>query len=222
MSNQDIGNIDDTDTSQTSQATAKTYTQEEFDSHMAKMKSSISRKYEKTLAELGDIEELKQLKTESERRRQEEQVKRGEFDEIIKSLAEKKDEEIRKRDEIIRNYTVDIPLVNAAAQYGSVNPKQVQALLKPNLRLGETGEVEVLDDKGTVRYSDRGVPFKVEDLVKEFLDTNPHFKSAGPTTTQTKTNVNQKTEKFDVKKLNMSNPEDRKLYAQYRKSAGLA
>lgn len=222
MSNQDIGNIDDTDTSQTSQATAKTYTQEEFDSHMAKMKSSISRKYEKTLAELGDIEELKQLKTESEKRRQEEQVKRGEFDEIIKSLAEKKDEEIRKRDEIIRNYTVDIPLVNAAAQYGSVNPKQVQALLKPNLRLGENGDVEVLDDKGTVRYSDRGVPFKVEDLVKEFLDTNPHFKSAGPTTTQTKTNVNQKTEKFDIKNLNMSNPEDRKLYAQYRKVNGLA
>ena len=222
MSNQDIGNIDDTDTSQTSQATAKTYTQEEFDSHMAKMKSSISRKYEKTLAELGDIEELKQLKTESERRRQEEQVKRGEFDEIIKSLAEKKDEEIRKRDEIIRNYTVDIPLVNAAAQYGSVNPKQVQALLKPNLRLGENGDVEVLDDKGTVRYSDRGVPFKVEDLVKEFLDTNPHFKAAGPTTTQTKTNVNQKTEKFDIKNLNMSNPEDRKLYAQYRKVNGLA
>ena len=222
MSNQDIGNNDDTDTSQTSQATAKTYTQEEFDSHMAKMKSSISRKYEKTLAELGDIEELKQLKTESEKRRQEEQVKRGEFDEIIKSLAEKKDEEIRKRDEIIRNYTVDIPLVNAAAQYGSVNPKQVQALLKPNLRLGESGEVEVLDDKGTVRYSDKGVPFKVEDLVKEFLDTNPHFKAAGPSTTQTKTNVNQKTEKFDVKKLNMSNPEDRKLYAQYRKSTGLA
>ena len=219
---QDIGNIDDTDTSQTNQATAKTYTQEEFDSHMAKMKSSISRKYEKTFSELGDIEELKQLKTESEKRKQDEQVKRGEFDRIIQDLATKKDEEIRKRDEIIRNYTVDIPLVNAAAQYGSVNPKQVQALLKPNLRLGESGEVEVLDDKGTVRYSDRGVPFKVEDLVKEFLDTNPHFKAAGPTTTQTKTNVNQKTEKFDVKKLNMSNPEDRKLYAQYRKSTGLA
>ena len=222
MSNQDIGNNDDTDTSQTSQATVKTYTQEEFDSHMAKMKSSISRKYEKTFAELGDIEELKQLKTEAEKRRQEEQVKRGEFDRIIQDLATKKDEEIRKRDEIIRNYTVDIPLVNAAAQYGSVNPKQVQALLKPNLRLGETGEVEVLDDKGTVRYSDKGVPFKVEDLVKEFLDTNPHFKAAGPTTTQTRTNVNQKSEKFDVTKLNMSNPEDRKLYAQYRKANGIA
>lgn len=222
MSNQDIGNMDNTDESTNNNQAAKTYTQEEFDSHMAKMKSSISRKYEKTFAELGDIEELRQLKTEAEKRKQEEQVKRGEFDEIIKTLAQKKDEEIRKRDEIIRNYTVDIPLVNAAAQFGSVNPKQVQALLKPNLRLGETGEVEVLDDKGTVRYSDKGIPFKVEDLVKEFLDTNPHFKAAGPSTTQTKTNVNQKQDKFDVTKLNMSNPEDRKLYAQYRKSSGIA
>ena len=222
MSNQDIGNIDDTDTSQTSQATAKTYTQEEFDSHMAKMKSSISRKYEKTFAELGDIEELKQLKTESEKRKQDEQVKRGEFDRIIQDLAQKKDEEIRKRDEVIRNYTVDMPLVDTAAKFGAVNPKQVQALLKPNLRLGENGDVEVLDEKGTVRYSDKGQPFKVEDLVREFLDHNPHFKAAGPSTTQTKSNVSQSREKLDISKLNMSNPADRKIYAEYRKSSGLA
>jgi len=152
----------------------------------------------------------------------EEQKKRGEFDSIIANLAAKKDEEIRKRDEIIRNYTVDVPLVNAAAQYGSVNPKQVQALLKNNLRIGDSGEVEVLDDKGTVRYSDKGQPFRVEDLVKEFLDINPHFKAAGPTTTQSKSNVNQSREKIDITKLNMSNPADRKLYSEYRKSAGIA
>jgi hypothetical protein len=103
-----------------------------------------------------------------------------------------------------------------------VNPKQVQALLKPYLRLAETGDVEVLDDKGTVRYSDKGQPFKVEDLVKEFLDVNPHFKAAGPTTTQSKSNVNQSREKLDVSKLDMSKPADRKLYAEYRRTAGLA
>jgi hypothetical protein len=73
-----------------------------------------------------------------------------------------------------------------------------------------------------VRYSDKGQPFKVEDLVKEFLDSNPHFKSAGPSTTQGKSNVTQSREKFDITKLNMSNPADRKLYAEYRKSAGIA
>ena len=189
---------------------------------MAKLKSSLTRKYEKTFSELGDLDELRQLKQQHEQQQLELQKKRGEFDKIIADLAAKKDAEIAKRDEIIKSYTVDMPLVNTAAQLGAVNPKQVQALLKPNLRLGESGEVEVLDEKGTVRYNDKGQPFRVEDLVKEFLDQNPHFKSAGPTTTQTKSNVSQSRDKIDISKLNMSNPADRKLYAEYRKSAGIA
>lgn len=222
MSDNNIGNMDDTDTSQTSQVSEKTYTQKEFDDHMAKLKASVARKYEKTLGELGDIDELRQLKAEAEQRRLEDQKKRGEFDKVIAELAAKKDAEIAKRDEIIKSYTVDMPLINTAAQFGAVNPKQVQALLKPNLRLADNGEVEVLDEKGTVRYSDKGQPFKVEDLVKEFLDSNPHFKSAGPATTQGKSNVSQSREKLDISKLDMNNPNDRKAYAEYRKAAGLA
>jgi hypothetical protein len=224
MSNQDIGNMDDTDTSLTNNQAPveKTYSQKEFDDHMAKLKSSLSRKYEKTFSELGDIDELRQLKQQHEQQQLELQKKRGQFDEIIRDLAAKKDAEIAKRDEVIKSYTVDMPLVNTAAQLGAVNPQQVKALLKSNLRLAESGDVEVLDEKGTVRYSDKGQPFRVEDLVKEFLDTNPHFKAAGPSTTQSKSNVNQSREKLDISKLNMSNPADRKLYAEYRKSAGLA
>jgi hypothetical protein len=221
MSNQDIGN-DDTGSSETSQAEqAKTYTQEEFDQHMARMKASIQKKYEKTFGELGDINELKQLKTDAEKRRTEEQVKRGEFEKTLQELASKKDEEIRRRDEIIRNYSVDTPLVSVAAQYGAVNAEQVKALLKPNVRLNGDGEVEIVDTKGTVRYNDSGQPLKVEDLVKEFLSSNPHFKAAGPTTTSGKSNLSQTKEKFDVTKLNMSNSADRKLYAEYRKTMGL-
>ena len=214
---------DDTGSSEnTNQATEKTYTQKEVDDMMARTKSAVQKKVTSKYEDLGDPDELRQLKADNEARKLEESKKRCEFDKIIADLAAKKDEEIRKRDEVIRNYTVDMPLVDTAAKFGAVNPKQVQALLKPNLRLGESGEVEVLDDKGTVRYSDKGQPFKVEDLVKEFLDTNPHFKAAGPTTTQTKSNVNQSREKMDISKLNMSNPADRKLYAEYRKSAGIA
>jgi len=214
---------DDTDTSiNNNQATEKTYTQKEVDDMMARTKSAVQRKVASKYDDLGDPEELRQLKADYEQRKLEESKKRGEFDKIIQELAAKKDEEIKKRDEIIRSYTVDMPLIETAAKFGAVNPKQVQALLKPNLRLGEHGEVEVLDEKGTVRYSDKGTPFRVEDLVKEFLDSSPHFKSAGPSTTQTRTNVSQKSEKFDVSKLNMSNPDDRKLYAQYRRANGLA
>jgi len=223
MSNQDIGNTDNTDESTTiNQAAVKTYTQEEFDTHMARMKASISKKYEKTFAELGDIDELKTLKTDAEKRKTEEQVKRGEFEKILQEMAAKKDAEIQRRDQIIREYTVDVPLVTAAATYKAVNAEQVRTLLKPNVRLNQDGEVEIVDKEGKVRYSDTGQPFKVEDLVKEFLDTNPHFKSATPATSSGKSNIGQKQERVDISKLDMKNSEDRKIYAQYRKQNGIA
>jgi arsenate reductase-like glutaredoxin family protein len=225
MSNQDIGNVEvtDTTTQTTSQETAtKTYTQEEFDQHMARMKASISKKYEKTFAELGDLDELKSLKTEAEKRRQEESVKRGEFEKILQEKAQKWEAEVAKRDSIIREYTVDVPLVTAAANFKAVNADQVKALLKPNVRLSQDGEVEIVDKEGKVRYNDAGQPFKVEDLVKEFLDTNPHFKQATPATTNSKSNIGQSREKVDVSKLDMNNPEDRKIYKEWRKTSGLA
>lgn len=215
MADQTLDN-DDTGTSE-NKPQARTYTQEEFDNHMARMKASVSKKYERMLEELGDLEELRTLKSDAERRRTEEAKKRGEFDRLMAELADKKDQEIRKRDEIIRNYTVDMPLVDVAAQLGAVNPTQVKQLLKPYVRLNDGGEVEILDDRGTVRYSDKGTPFGVKDLVQEFLDSNLHFKSAGPATTQSRTNINQRPEKIDLSKLNMKDPAQRKLYKDLRR-----
>ena len=226
MADQNIGNVDnvtDTTTENTNQATqAKTYTQEEFDQHMARMKASISKKYEKTFAELGDIEELKTLKQQAEQRKQEESLKRGEFEKILQEMAAKKDAEIQRRDSIIKEFTVDVPLVTAAANFKAVNAEQVKALLKPNVRLNQEGEVEIVDREGKVRYNDAGQPFKVEDLVKEFLDTNPHFKQATPATTNSKSNIGQSREKLDISKLDMKKPEDRKIYKEWRKASGIA
>jgi hypothetical protein len=214
MSNQDIGNMDNTDESFNNTQVEKTYTQKEFDDHMARMKASVSKKYEKLFNELGDPDELRQIKQTYEKQKLDEQKKRGEFDSILQDLAKKKDDEIRKRDEIIRNYTVDVPLVTAAAQYRAVNAEQVKQLLKPSLRLNEHGEVEVLDQKGTIRYNDQGQPFRVEDLVKEFLDTNPHFVAAGASTTNSRSNISQGSQKLDLTKLDMKNPEHRKMYRE--------
>ena len=214
MTDTNIGSMDDTDESQNNQA-AKTYTQKEVDDMMARTKGSIQKKYEKLFAELGDPDELRQIKQTFEKQKLEEQKKRGEFDNILQELAKKKDEEIRKRDEIIRNYTVDVPLVSAAAQFRAVNAEQVKALLKPQVRLSESGDVEVLDSKGTVRYNDQGHPFRVEDLVKEFLDTNPHFVSPGASTTNGRSNISQGSQdSLDLTKLDMKNPEHRKLYRE--------
>lgn len=207
LANEDTGSLDNNN-----QASEKFYTQKEVDDMMARTKNAVTKKLSSRYEDLGDIEELRQIKQTFEKQKLDEQKKRGEFDSILQNLAQKKDEEIRKRDEIIKNYTVDVPLVNAAAQFRAVNAEQVRTLLKPQVRLNEVGDVEVLDNKGTVRYNDQGQPFRVEDLVKEFLDTNPHFVSAGASTTQGRSNVNQSQTKLDLSKLDMKNPEHRRMY----------
>jgi hypothetical protein len=115
-------------------------------------------------------------------------------------------------------------VLNAAAKYRAVNPDQVRSLLQPNLRLNSEGDLEIVDAKGAVRYADTGAPLAVDDLVREFLDSNPHFVSAAPATTNTQSNVGSRgtSNKVDITKLDMKNPEDRKVYAQYRKANGLA
>ena len=216
MSDNTLVNDETGSSENTNQAATKTYTQEEFDAHMARMKSSISKKYEKTLAELGDIEELKQLKADAERKQLDDQKKRGEFDKIIQDLAAKKDAEIAKRDQLIKEYTVDLPLVQTAAQLRAVNAEQVKQLLKPNVRLSQEGAVEIVDREGKVRYTDAGTPFKVEDLVSEFLQSNPHFVQPTPATTQGKSNIGQGQKPVDLKTLDMRDPQQRALYKEQR------
>jgi hypothetical protein len=58
--------------------------------------------------------------------------------------------------------------------------------------------------------------------VREFLDSNPHFVQAAPSTTNTRTNVNSpQAGKVDLTKLDMRNPEHRKIYKEARKSGKL-
>ena len=153
---------------------------------------------------------------------QEQQLKRGEFDRVIQELAAKKDAEIQKRDRVIESFRVETPIVEAAARYRAVNPEQVKALIRSQVRLNQEGDVEVLDDKGVVRYDDSGKPVSVDSFVQSWLQSNPHFVSAAPATTNTRSNVTgNTTKKLDITKLDMKNPEDRKIYAEYRKTAGL-
>ena len=195
---------------------AKTYSQKEVDDMMARMKGSLTRKFESRYADLGDPEDLRQLKAEAEERQRKEQIKRGEFEKTLQDLATKKDEEIHKRDQIIQEYKLNMPLLNAAAKFKAVNPEQVQALLKNNVRLNEEGEAEVLDSTGAVRYDDSGVPVTVESYVQEWLQGNPHFLSAAPSTTNTKTNIDKSSSngKFDLASLDLTNPQHRQMYKE--------
>jgi hypothetical protein len=204
--------------------TTKTYSQTEVDNMMARMRGSLQKKLLKPYEDLGDPEELRNLKQEAQQRAEEQALKRGEFEKTLQEKMAVKDAEITKRDQVIREYKVNSPLLNAAAQHGSVNPEQVRTLLNRSVVLSDEGETQVLNTDGSVRYTDSGTPFAVEELVKEFLDANPHFKSAKPATTNSKSSFSapDSSTKLDISKLDMSNPQHRKVYAEHRKTSGLA
>ena len=202
---------------------AKTFTQDEVNAILARTKSQLEKKYASKYEDLGDPDELRSIKTDWEKKQQEQQIKRGEFEKTLQEMAAKKDAEIQKRDSVIKEYKVNVPILSAAAKFNAVNAEQVKALLAQNVRLNADGDVEVVDEKGSVRYNDKGQPIAVEELVRGFLDSNPHFKMASPSTTNTRSNISSgSAEKLDVSKLDMRNPEHRKIYAQNRKSLGLA
>ena len=199
------------------QETSKTYTQEEFDRHMAGMKNSLAKKYERQFADLGDVDELRALKVEAEQRKTQEQIKRGEFEKTLGELAEKKNNEIAKRDNIIKDYRVNTPLLDAAARYKAVAPDQVKSLLASNVRLNDSGDVEVIDAEGNVRYTEDGKPIGVDSLVQDFLKSNPHFVQPTPATTHTQSNTGAKSSNgVSLEDLDLTNPEHRKIYKDAR------
>lgn len=215
-----IGTNDATDAAELdsgNQAATKTYSQEEVDNMMARMRGSLEKKLLKPYAELGDPEELRSIKTDWEKQQQAQQIKRGEFEKTLQEMAAKKDAEISKRDSIIQEYRVNSPLLNAAAQYKAVAPEQVKELLSRQVRLNEDGDVEVLDSKGAVRYNDKGEPLGVNDLVQEFLTANPHFVQATPATVNTKptnTTVTNSNARVDLASLDLTRPDHREIYRQ--------
>lgn len=203
------------------QAQAKSYTQEEVDSMMARMRTSLEKKLLKPFEDLGDPSQLREVVKKHQEREQEAQLKRGEFEKTLQEIVSKKDAEITKRDLIIKDYKINTPLLSAASRLNAVNAEQVKALLSNQVRLNDEGEVEVVDNKGSVRYSDKGSAWGVEDLVRDFLEANPHFKQATPTTVNSKSTITNSVARLDVTKLNMNDPADRARYKEYRKSQGL-
>jgi len=207
---------------QVEEETVKTYTQDEVDNMMARMKGSITKKVLKPYEDLGDPEELRQLKAEAEQKAQAEAIKRGEFEETLKELANKKDQEIQKRENIIKEYKVNTPLLDAAARYKSVNPEQVKRLLHDRVRLNEEGNVEVIGTDGKVQYDDQGNLLTVDNLVSKWLAENPHFVQATPSTTNSNSNITgSNVKELDITKLDMKDPKDRARYAEYRKQVGI-
>lgn len=201
----------------------KGFTQEDIDrivkERLNRERSKILKQYEGV-----DVDRYRALLDAEEKKAQEEQAKRGEFEKILQSTVQKKDTMITQLQNELKAIKVDGNLLGAASSRKAINPQQVARLLKDNIRLAANGEVEIVDESGVVRYNDQGSAMTVDDLVGEFLSANPHFVNAGPQGTGSQSSIakaNGNLGQVDVSKLDMNDPKQRAVYREHMKSKGI-
>ena len=199
----------------------KTFTQEDVDKFVRERLDRERKKFSKQF-EGVDVEKYRSLMEKEEKLQMEQHAARGEFEKVLQTTVQKKDTQIQELQKQLQTIKVDGTLLSAASANKAVNPNQVVRLLKDQIRLNNTGEVEIVDDTGSVRYTDSGSAMGVEDLVSEFLQQNPHFVSAGPSGSGSQGSVasaaGSAQGKVDISKLDMSKAQDRALFREMTKS----
>lgn len=199
----------------------KMFSQDQLDKivedRLAKQRRALERKFDGV-----DVDHYRQLTAEQEQKKLEAQKARGEFEQILKETVQKHSSTVEQLRAELQAVKVDGALQNAANKLGAINADQVVSLLSNQVRLGESGDVEITDSNGQPRYTDSGDPYSVDLLVDEFIQTNPHFKK--PTTpggANVASNLAPNREaKFNLADLDLNKPEHRKIYAEAR-SKGL-
>ena len=184
------------------------------------VKERLARERRKIYKELGteDINVAKSALQEKQEKELEIKKQRGEFDEIIKQQADKSNQEIANLKKQLEQIKVNDSLLSSASKHRSNVPDQVVQLLKSNVKLNDEGKVEVLAENKQPRYNTKGELLSVDEYVQEFLTQNPHFQAATPSGSGSVSNVGKVDAKpFNIADLDMTNPEDRKRYAEYRK-----
>ena len=165
-----------------------------------------------------DIEEAKKLLQEKKEKELEIAKQRGEFDKVLKETVSKKDSKIQSLESELKRIRIDETLVNVASGLKAVKPAEVKQLLRNNVRLNDQGSVEVINEDGTPRYSEKGEPMSVNDLVNEYLKNNPHHVMATQSGSGSQSKIGGASPKqIKIGDLDLSNPNDRKIYAEMRK-----
>ena len=147
-------------------------------------------------------------------------IQKGEFEEILKNKTQEWNSERANLESQLKDIKINKSLLSSASKNKAINPDQVVSLLQSQIKLNESGNVEILDKNGLARYNSNGELFTTDELVQEFLTQNPHFVSATPSGSGTVSNVDRQelNKPLNLSDLDiMNNPEDRKKYAEYRK-----
>ena len=180
---------------------------------IAQERSSLEKKYSGI-----DPEEAKKLKQEKEEQEVERKKQRGEFEDLLKEQADKFNQEKSQMQKQLEQIKINDALVNSSVKNKAINPEQVTNLLKGKVKLNDDGRVEVLAENNQPRYNSKGELLSVDDYVQEFITQNPHFQSATPSGSGSVANVGKVNAKpFNIADLDMTNPDDRKRYAEYKK-----
>ena len=186
-----------------------------------KIKERLARERRKIYKELGteDLNVAKSALAEKEAKELEIKKQRGEFDEIMKTQADKSNSEIANLKKQLEQIKVNDSLLSSASKHKANVPDQVVKLLRSNVQLNDEGKVEILAENSQPRYNTKGELLSVDEFVQEFLTQNPHFQSATPSGSGSTGNVDRlnANKPFNIADLDMANPEDRKRYAEYKK-----
>ncbi len=191
----------------------QTFSQEQLDNIIKSRLEAEKSKYEKKLQEEEKVkqEELKQEQLK-------EAKTKADLEKIMQERLSEKEKELSNYKMQIKKEKVDNSILSIANKEKSINAQQVVSLLKDEVRYTDDGRIEVVDNNSNVRYNIKGELLTIEDRVKEFLDSNPHFRQGSLSGSGSQSAIGGKTVKpFNIQDLDLTNPEDRKTYAEYRK-----
>ena len=203
---------------QAQETPTQTFTQDEVNNiverRLAKERGSM---YKKLGVDDLDIA-VTAVKTQKEAE-EKQRIQKGEFEEILKTRTQEHQKEKTQLENQLKDIKINKSLLSSASKNKAINPDQVVELLKGNIKLNETGNVEILDNNGIARYNKLGELLTTDELVQEFLTQNPHFVSATPSGSGSVSNVDRQelNKPFNLSELNFNNPEDRKKYAEYKR-----
>ena len=203
---------------QVQETPTQTFTQDEVNNiverRLAKERGSM---YKKLGVDDLDIA-VTAVKTQKEAE-EKQRIQKGEFEEILKTRTQEHQKEKSELENQLKDIKINKSLLSSASKNKAINPDQVVELLKGNIKLNETGNVEILDKNGIARYNKLGELLTTDELVQEFLTQNPHFVSATPSGSGSVSNVDRQelNKPINLSDLDMNNPKDKEAYRQYRK-----
>ena len=198
---------------QTETPKEQTFTQAQIDNIIKTRLEAEKQKNQKILQE----EENKKNELLKEQQLKEAKSK-ADIEKIMQDRLSEKESELNRYKEQIKKEKVDNSILSIANKEKSINAQQVVALLKSEVQYNDDGRIEIVDNNSNVRYNAQGELLTIQDRVKEFLDANPHFRQGSLSGSGSQSSIGGNTVKpFSLQDLDLTKPEDKKAYAEYRK-----